>query len=132
MSYDVNYNAGGGSGGPDNVIDTTTNNYELISGSRSKVGRSIISEYKEIDGIGFGNKAWAELRRANDTQVNRHLLEYYTEQSIKWLIDSVMIKDVIITTGEAAMLLGLGMLVEFTDVKTGDTSTLGFIAPWDR
>ena len=128
MGYDVEYNAGT-VGGPDNVMDAT-NNYALVTGAACKVGRCVIAEYKEIDGEGFGNRAWKLLARAQDTPSNRQLLAYHTERALKWLVDNKEISSLEITVGDPAYGTGVAMLVKFTDTRSGDTSTLGFIAPW--
>lgn len=130
MSKDTEYNAGL-EGGPDNVMGDD-NNYRQISGSSSKVGRCVIAEAKKIDGEWIGNRAWKLLERAQDTPTNRQLFAYHTQASLKWLVDNKRIKDLEITTGDAAYMKGLGMLVKYTDVLTGDTSTDGFIAPWGK
>ena len=126
--YDREYNAGLDAG-PDGVLDDT-NNYNTITGATAKAGRAIVAEYKEIDGVGFGNRAWALLKRAQDTTTNRELLRYHTEQALKFLVDSKQISDLEITVGDPAYGGGAGMLVTFTDTATGDTSRLGAIAPW--
>ena len=79
MPLDVKYNAGSADSLPDNVVGDD-NNYETTTGAISKAGRLLMAEYKVIDGIGFGNRAWAELRRASDTSVNRELLKRYCEE----------------------------------------------------
>jgi len=126
--YDRQYDAGA-EGGPDGVIDAT-NNYATLTGSAAKVGRAVIAEFKLIDGEEFGNRAWALLHRAQDTPTNRELMRYHTEQAVKWLVDGKLIKDLEITVDDTNIPPGVGMLVSFTDVQTGDTSRLGFLAPW--
>jgi hypothetical protein len=133
MSYDTEYSASTTLGSvPDNVVGDD-NNYRQISGARSKAARLICAEYKDIDGEGFGNRAWKLLERELDTPHNRALLAYHTEQAIKPLADAVEIRDVEITTGDLAnQPEGVGMLVKFFDVREGDTSIAGFIAPWGK
>ncbi|MEE9367155.1 MAG: hypothetical protein V3W44_10735 [Dehalococcoidales bacterium] len=132
MPYDVHYNAGL-EGGPDNIMGAD-NNYEVVTGAACKVGRCVVAEAKLIDGEWIGNLAWTKLARAQDTPGNRQLLVYHTENSVKWLVgDSSRpgeIKDLVVTADDPAYLTGVGLLVTFTDVRTGDVSTLGFIAPW--
>ena len=130
MSYDVSYNAGPDAG-PDNVVGSD-NNYELVSGATSKVGRCVVAEAKLIDGEWIGNRAWKELTRAQDTITNRQKFVYFTEQALKWLVDNKHIKDLEVTSGDPDNSTGVGLLVKFTDVRSGDTSTLGFIAPWGK
>jgi len=130
MSYDIEYDAGPESG-PDNIVGDD-NNYRQISGARCKVARCIVAEWKDIDGEGMGNRAWKLLEREQDTPHNRSLLAYHTENAIKWFVDNGEIRDLKITTGDAAYREGVGMLVEFFDVREGDTSTTGFIAPWGK
>ena len=131
MGYDTEYSASTTLGGvPDNVVGDD-NNYRQISGARSKVGRLVCSEYKVIDGVGFGNKAWKLLGRELDTPHNRTLLAFHTDQAIKPLKTAGEIRDLEITTGD-----GVGgaaaLLVKFFDVREGDTATLGFISPWGK
>jgi len=128
MPYDIEYNAGLNSG-PDNIMGTD-NNYRQITGAACKVGRCVVAEYKEIDGEGFGNRAWVELARGQDTPANRQLLAYHTENAVKWLVDHKEIKDLEITVDDPTYIDGVGMLVTFVDIRTGDTATLGFISPW--
>ena len=132
MPYDVEYNAGLNAG-PDNIMGDD-NNYRLVTGAACKVGRCVVAEYKEIDGEGFGNRAWKLLAREQDTPSNRQLLIYHTENALKWLLgDSTRpgeIKDLVVTVDDPTYLEGVGLLVTFTDVRTQDTSTLGFISPW--
>jgi phage gp46-like protein len=128
MGYDIEYNAGT-EGGPDNIMGDD-NNYVQITGAASKVGRSVVAEWKDIDGEGFGNRAWKLLERELDTPTNRQLLAYHTEQALKWLVDNKWISNLVITVDDPAYLTGVAMLVSFTDTRSGDTSTLGFIAPW--
>jgi hypothetical protein len=130
MTYDTEYNAGLESG-PDYIMGDD-NNYRQISGNASKVGRCVVSEFKMVDGEPMGNKAWVELARAQDTPTNRQLLAYHTENALKWLVDNGKIKDLEVTTGDPAYQKGVGLLVTFTDVPTGDTSTAGFLAPWGK
>lgn len=132
MPNDIEYSASTTLGSvPDNVVGTD-NNYQTITGARSKVARVVMSEWKDVDGEGFGNKAWKLLEREQDTQGNRTLLEFHTMQAIKPLIDAGEIRDVEITTGDPANAQGVGMLIKFFDVREGDESTHGFIAPWGK
>jgi phage gp46-like protein len=128
MGYDYEYNAGL-DGGPDHIVGTD-NNYVQITGAASKVGRCVIAEWKDIDGEGMGNRAWKLLEREMDTETNRQLLAYHTEQALKWLVDNKEIADIEITVGDPEYGTAVAMLVRFTDVRTGQTSTLGFVAPW--
>ncbi len=130
MSKDTEYNAGT-EGGPDHVMGDD-NNYRQVTGASSKVGRCVAAEAKQIDGEWIGNRAWKKLERSQDTPTNRRLFAHHTEAALKWLVDNKRIKDLNIETGDPAYLLGLGMLVKYTDVLTGDTSTDGFIAPWGK
>lgn len=130
MSYDVKYNAGL-SKGPDNTVGDD-NNYETVSGAVSKVGRCVVAEAKKIDGEWIGNQAWKKLKREQDTPTNRQLLAYYTELSLKWLVDNRHIKNLEVSTGDPDSGGGAALLVKFTDVRSGDTSTLGFITPWGK
>lgn len=132
MGFDTEYSASTTLGStPDNVVGAD-GNYSQISGARSKVARVVVAEWKLIDGVGFGNKAWALLAREQDTPHNRTLLAYHTEQAIKPIVDAGEIRDVEIITGDIAQAEGVGMLVRFFDVREGDTATLGFIAPWGK
>ena len=131
MGFDVEYGASTTLGSiPDNVVGDD-NNYKTISGARSKVGRLVCSEYKVIDDVDFGNKAWKLLERELDTPHNRTLLAFHTEQAVKPLKTAGEIRDLEITTGD-----GVGgaaaLLVKFFDVREGDTATLGFISPWGK
>lgn len=138
MPYDIEYNATAvdvgkdapvGAQGGDNIVGTD-GNYNTITGARSKVGRLISSEYRLIDGVPFGNKAWTELRRASDTTQNRALLKRYIEDAIKPLVESGEIKDLVVTVDDAELLKGLGAQVSFTDAREGDTATMGVLSPW--
>jgi uncharacterized hydantoinase/oxoprolinase family protein len=132
MSFDTLYSASTTLGSiPDNVVGDD-GNYRQISGARSRVARTICAEWKEIDGESIGNKAWRLLERELDTPHNRTLLAFHTEQSVKSLVDAGDIRDLEITTGDAANTQGVGMLVKFFDVREGDISTAGFIAPWGK
>ena len=131
MPNDFKYSATTANGGPDNEMGTN-NNYETITGARGKVARCIISEYKEIDGEGIGNRAWELLERAQDTPTNRQLFKFHTENAIKWLVDNGEIRDVEIFVDDVARAKGLGMLVRFFDVREGDIATDGFLAPWGK
>jgi hypothetical protein len=124
---DIEYNAG--AAGPDNVMDSTSN-YTRVRGAACKVGRAVVARYKEIDGEGFGNRAWAELEREQDTPANRQLLVYYTEQALKFLVKSQEIKSLIVEVGDAVGITGAALLVSFTDTRTGSTQTLSYISPW--
>ena len=131
MGFDTEYSASTTLGSiPDNVVGDD-NNYRQISGARSKVGRVVCAEYKLIDGVGIGNKAWKLLERELDTPHNRTLLAFHTKEAIEPIRKAGEIKDVEITTGD-----GVGgaaaMLVKFFDVREGDVATLGFIAPWGK
>jgi len=132
MPYDVQYNATAVSGaqGGDNVIDSDGLNYLKTTGATSKAGRLVSAEYRLIDGVGFGNKAWVELRRAADTTENRGLLKRYLEEALKPLEDAGEIKDLVIVVDDAARGKGLGAQITFTDVRQGDTASLGIIPPW--
>ncbi len=130
MPYDTEYNAGL-EGGPDNIMGDD-NNYRQVTGAACKVGRCVVAEAKQIDGEWIGNRAWVLLAREQDTPANRQLLIYHTENSVKWLVGQKEIKDLEVTADDPTYLKGVGMLVTFTDVRTGDTSTLGFIAPWGQ
>lgn len=131
MPYDIEYNATTTTDvvGPDNIMDTA-GNYNRITGSRSKVGRCVAAWYKEIDGVGFGNRAWKELQRELDTVANRAILKRYIEQAIQPLIASGEIAEVEVTVDDAVRLKGLGAQIKFKDVREGDDSTLGVISPW--
>jgi len=132
MGYDTEYNASTTMGnGPDNTIDAT-NNYTQITGARSKVGRCVVAEWKEVDGEGIGNRAWALLAREQDTPTNRQLLAFHTENAVKWLVDNGEIRDLEVIVDDVAYSDAMGLLVRFFDVREGDTATLGFIAPWGK
>ena len=132
MGFDTEYSASTTLGSvPDNVVGDD-NNYQTISGARSKVARVVVSEYKDVDGVGFGNKAWKLLEREQDTPHNRTLLKFHTEQALKPIVTAGEIKDVEVTVDNVADAQGVGMLVRFFDVREGDISTAGFIAPWGK
>jgi len=128
---DTKYNASTVGGGPDNIMGDD-NNYETVTGAISKVGRVVASEWKDINGESFGNRAWKALEREQDTPANRQLLVHYTMQALQPLIDSGDIADVEITHDDPTYLTGAAMLIRYTDVRSGDTSTDGFIAPWGK
>jgi phage gp46-like protein len=129
MGYDVRYSASTSQDGPDNVLGDD-NNYETHTGAASKVGRCVTAWYKDIDGEGMGNRAWELLEREQDTPSNRQLLVYHTEQALKWLVDNKEIAELVVEADDPLGLTGVGLLVSFKDTRTGDSSTLGFIAPW--
>jgi hypothetical protein len=129
MPLDIKYNASSAGIGPDNVLGSD-NNYETTPGATSKAGRLIAAEYRPIDGVPFGNKAWKALERASDTTENRALLKRYLEECLAPLVASGEIRDLVVTVDDPTTLKGLGALVTFYDVKQRDTSTLGVLAPW--
>jgi phage gp46-like protein len=131
MPYDRKYDASTDGGGPDNVVGSD-NNYERTTGATSKAGRLVSCWYKTIDGVGVGCRAWKALERETDTPTNRALLERYLEEALTPLVKSGEIKDLTIEVDDPATLKGVAALVTFTDVREGDTATLGVIAPWGR
>lgn len=131
MPKDIKYDASTDGLGPDNVLGSD-NNYETVYGATSKAARAIVAEYRLLDGVPFGNKAWQALRRETDTQENRNLLKRYTEEALKPLVDSGDIANLEITVDDPATLKGLGMLITFTDVRQQDTANIGILAPWGR
>ena len=124
MALDIQYTTG-----RDNAMDST-NNYATTTGATSKVARCVMADYKLIGGVPMGNRARLELRRETDSTTNRELLKRYILDAIKPLEDSREIKDVEITIDDPVGARGVAVLLTFTDVRAGDTATLGIIAPW--
>jgi len=129
MPLDIYYNAASDVIGPDNVLGSD-GNYETTPGATAKVGRCVMSEYRVIDGVPFGNKAWKALQRASDTLQNRALLKRYTEEAIKPIQDAGEIRDLEVTVDDPANLKGAAMLITFYDIRQKDTVTIGVLSPW--
>lgn len=125
MSYDVKY-----WDGRDNEMNSDTNNYQTFTGATSKAARLLMGDYKLIDGIPFGNRARLALQRETDSVTNRELLKRYIQDAVKPLVDSGEIRDLVVTIDDPVGADGVAAKVEFYDVRFGDTSALGVIAPW--
>jgi hypothetical protein len=89
-----------------------------------------MSWYVEFDGIGFGNRAWAELERASDTEENRRLLGYHCEQAVLPLVNAGLVADVTVEVDDPVSLDGVAVRMTYTDLDAQKTRSLFVPAPW--
>jgi hypothetical protein len=118
---DVNYIGG------DNSI-ASTGNYATTTSAVPKVLRLLTCEYREIDGLPFGNRGWSAGRGATTTAEEREVFTRHCYAALLPLVNAGLIADLVITVVLAAKGT-VGVQVEFRDVPAGISETIS-IAPW--
>lgn len=102
--------------------------YLTTKGSVAAVQRVLRAWYREYDGEGFGNKAWAALERESNTSENQELAKRYFEEALAPLVASGEIEDVEIDTEREGH--EMRIKVAFVDVPTGLPESLSLPPPW--
>lgn len=120
---DVNYIGGENS-------EAATGNYETTTSAVPKVLRMLTCEYREIDGLPFGNRAWAAGRGATTTAEEREVFTRHCDAALQPLVNLGLISEVKITVELVPEAKGtVAVQVAFRDIPAGTTETLS-IAPW--
>ena len=133
MPLDVNYT------NQDNVLSDSTGSYEWTSAARPIVERSVCCQYRVIDGVGVGNRAWTELERGFNTDADREKLKRFTREAIQWIVSEGMIRpptgesEVVIEVDDAVGVSGLAntaaVRIQFFDVPAGHDDEVSVTAP---
>jgi hypothetical protein len=118
---DVNYIGG------DNSLASTAN-YETTTSAVPKVLRLLTCEYRLIDGLDFGNRAWGAGRGATTTEEEREVFKRHCYAALLPLVNAALIADLVITL-ELAGRGTVAVQVAFRDIPAG-TSEIISIAPW--
>ena len=134
MPLDVSYTNGY------NTLSSSTGSYEWTTAATPRIERSIMAWYRVIDGVGFGNRAWAELERGSNTSEDRERLRRFTREAIQWAIDSKLITP---PEGETEVIVEVddvygvphgthtaGVRVAYHDVPAGKDDEVLTRPPW--
>jgi hypothetical protein len=106
------------------------NNYATTTSATPKVLRMLKSEYRNIDGIDFGNRGWLAGRGAGDTQADREVFKRHCYAALLPLINTGLISDVVIDI-ESSTKGTVGILVSYRDIPAGTIENLS-LSPWGK
>jgi hypothetical protein len=108
-------------------------NYLTGPGAYPKAARLLISEYCEIDGVGFGNRMYTELARSNDTSENREIAKRCCEAALAPLVATGEIRDLVITVDASSNdPKAQGIKAAFWDAIAGQSAEVITMPPWSR